>query len=178
MPFESRAWQLTDNSINASSFKYLVTDAKQETPLGLVSVRLDVIICTKCWVCLEFFEHVYISMDDFEAVKNTQWNTELQLLQTEPDTDKIGAPRPNLGCYLTTRLWNERTSIKRSVIWTHLKQKQFKLTNGNVFCSTTVENALCRCRNTPVVLRLLKRLIALAEDYVYLCDNCGRIKFA
>lgn len=85
MPFESRAWQLTDNSINASSFKYLVTDAKQETPLGLVSVRLDVIICTKCWVCLEFFEH--------EAVKNTQWNTELQLLQTEPDTDKIGALR-------------------------------------------------------------------------------------
>lgn len=76
MPFESRAWQLTDNSINASSFKYLVTNAKQETPLGLVSVRLDVIICTKCWVCLEFFEHVYISMDDFEAVKNTQWNTE------------------------------------------------------------------------------------------------------
>lgn len=93
MPFESRAWQLTDNSINASSFKYLVTNAKQETPLGLVSVRLDVIICTKCWVCLEFFEHVYISMDDFEAVKNTQWNTELQLLQTEPDTDKIGALR-------------------------------------------------------------------------------------
>ena len=76
MPFESRAWQLTDNSINASSFKYLVTNAKQETPLGLVSVRLDVLICTKCWVCLEFFEHVYISMDDFEAVKNTQWNTE------------------------------------------------------------------------------------------------------
>ena len=36
MPFESRAWQLTDNSINASSFKYLVTNAKQETPLGLV----------------------------------------------------------------------------------------------------------------------------------------------
>lgn len=69
MPFESSAWQLTDNSINASSFKYLVTNAKQETPLGLVSVRLDVIICTKCSVCLEFFEHVYISMDDFEAVK-------------------------------------------------------------------------------------------------------------